>query len=342
MAWPMWWFVAALAAPVELPEGSTLASFRVVGMGGVCAALAESATCQLRQPASVGVRRPGDDNAWGADTTIQLPRHPVLSRLLGLELGPAPVRTVKWQTGMNVKMNRFATGLHLRQDGFRGPDGEYIASQWGALAGVTGGSWSVGLTPMLVTWQTPGGAVGAGLGGVVGGLWAPDRSPWRVGVSARSPARTQSLSGRAWDSTRLPGQATVGVGYGWGLANGSRDEWPDRVRAEPEGSYLQVFGEAELTGGSGDAQGVFAEGEADPTVVLRGGGEVDTLQRRLRLRAGAYNEPQRFGPPGGLLHVTGGASVHLFTWLQGLRWRVGASVDWSPDDVGVGFGLETW
>ena len=212
----MWWLLgAAVAATVELPEGDVLSSFRVRGMGGACAALAESATCQLRQPASVGVRRPEDDNAWGADTTIQAPRHPVLTRLFGGEDDPAPSLRTKWQVGSNLKMNRFAAGVHLRQDAYNGPDGAYTASQWGALAGVSGSAWSVGGAPVLVTWQTPEGGVGAGLGGVVGGLWAPDRSPLRVGLTGRAPVRTQSLSGRAWDSTRLPGRVSVGLGYGF-------------------------------------------------------------------------------------------------------------------------------
>jgi len=339
----MWWLLgAAVAATVELPEGDVLSSFRVRGMGGACAALAESATCQLRQPASVGVRRPEDDNAWGADTTIQAPRHPVLTRLFGGEDDPAPSLRTKWQVGSNLKMNRFAAGVHLRQDAYNGPDGAYTASQWGALAGVSGSAWSVGGAPVLVTWQTPEGGVGAGLGGVVGGLWAPDRSPLRVGLTGRAPVRTQSLSGRAWDSTRLPGRVSVGLGYGFGIANGAREEWPDRVRPTPDGSYLQLFTDVEVTGASGEAVGVFAGGEAPVSVVVRGGGEVDTLQRRLRVRAGAYNEPQRFGDAPDRLHLTGGAAVHAFTWLQGTRWRVGASMDWSPGSPAVAFGLETW
>jgi len=333
---------SASAATVELPEGAVMASFRVRGMGGTCAALAESSTCQLVQPATVGIRRPYDDNAWGADTTIQAPKHPVLTRLFGGQDDPAPSLRTKWQVGGNLKMNRFAAGLHLRQDGFAGPDGNYTASQWAVPGGVTGGTWALGATPVLLTWQTPEGAVSAGLGAGLGALWAPDTSPLRVGWALRSPVRTQSLSGRAWDSTRLPARGTFGLGWGFGIANGSRTEWPDRIRPTPDAPYVQVFSEVEVTGRSGEAVGVFAGGEAPMTVVVRGGGEVDTLKQHLRLRAGAYNEPQRFGDDPDVLHLTTGAAVHVFTWLQGLRWRVGASLDWAPGAPSVGFGLETW
>lgn len=337
----VWWVGLALAQTVvELPTGHTLASLRVRGMGGVCTALAESATCQLRAPATVGIRRPQDDNGWGADTTIQLMAHPVYGLLFPSEPDPPPALRVKGQVGANLSMDRWAVGLHARQDGFSGPDGDYLATQLAVPVGLTGGTWSVGASPVALVWDAPG-AGAVGWGAVASGLWLPEGTGWRLGASVRTPIRTPEVGVVDWSATRLPGNATLGIAHAFGLPNVAHGTWPDRIPSHEDRSYLLVVGELEVIGGPGDAVDLEGREGEGPSLRGRVGAEADVWKERLRLRTGAYHEPARFGQPL-VPHVTAGVGVYLFTWLQGLRWRVATSVDWAPGAPALGVGLETW
>jgi hypothetical protein len=308
-------------------------------MGGVCTALAESATCQLRAPAAAGIRRPDDDNAWGADTTIQLMAHPLYGAVLGIDEEPAPALRVKGQVGANLSFQRGAAGAHVRQDGFSGPDGNYLASQIAAPVAVTGGTWSVGVAPLALLWTTPDGT-SAGTGASASALWLPDDTGWRVGLAGRSPVRTGDTDA-AWSSNRLPATGSVGLGYAFGLRNVAEPGgWPGKtVGDDPD--YLVITGELELVGGAGEATDLWGRTDDRPSLRVRGGVEADVLEQHLRLRGGGYVDPARFGQPA-VPHVTAGAGVYLFTWLQGLRWRAAASLDWAPGEPSVGVGVETW
>jgi len=330
----------ALGATVELPRGHTLASLRVRGMGGVCTALAESATCQVRAPATVGIRRPEDDNAWGADTTIQAMALPVYQQVFGGDDPVAPKPRVKMQVGANLSMNRWAAGGHIRQDGFAGPDGNYLASQFSTHLGLTGGTWAVGVAHMALLWDTPGGGT-LGWGGAGSALWMPEDTGWRLGVAGTLPIRSGDVVQADWSATRQPGRVSVGAGYTFGQRNVARPKWPDRRFLNDDKSYLTVVTELELISGPGEAVDLDgAEGEG-PSLQPRLGLEADVAKQLLRLRAGGYYEPPRFDNPL-VPHVTAGAGVYLFTWLQGLRWRAAASLDWAPGEPSIGVGLETW
>ncbi len=338
MGW-LWMSVAALAAPVELPSGGALASMRARGMGGVCTTLAESATCQLVNPAAVVVRRPGDQAARSLDTTLQAPTHPLFRAVFGGdEPGPTSLR-LQTQIGVNAKLGAAGAGLHLRQDGFSTPDGDRLANTWALPVGLARPTFAAGFAPVLVTWQ--GGSEVVAGGGLSGGLvFAPDDTGLRVGVSAASAVRTRDAGGSS-GAVRSPARLTFGVGRSFGMRNQAAPTGADRVRVKGDGApTLQVLAEMEVWGPSADAVVLGTEATAPARWLARAGAEADVLAQRLRLRAGAYSEP----PAAGVArvgHVTAGATTHLATWLD-LRWRGGGVVDWSPDGPTVGFGVETW
>lgn len=334
---PLWLGLALAQQVVEMPEGPTLASIRVRAMAGTCVSLAESATCQIAQPASVAVRRPQDDNDNAFDSTIQLPDHPVMRRLFFADEPDEPYRHIQMQVGAAVKAKRYGLGVHLRQDRWRlaGPDRGTL--RWSMPFGVSSGSVVGAVAPIMLVGQFDG-AVTTGFGVEGGALVAPSFSPWRFGLGVHSPVRTADAQGGA--RIRQPAKATAGVGYGFGLRNRSRDnEWIDRVRSGKH--WVQVHGEVEVIGASGVAVGLLDGEQAPLAVTGRLGGEADLWEETLRVRAGSYGLVDR---PTGVpqLHLTGGATVHLFKFLQGTRWRGGGCVDWSAEDTAFGFGLETW
>jgi hypothetical protein len=201
--------------------------------------------------------------------------------------------------------------------------------------GVSSGVAAVAVAPIMLVGQFDG-AVATGFGAEAGGLFAPDDSPWRFGLGMHSPVRTTSSAGQV---LRTPAKLTAGVGYGIGLRNASRGEWIDRVRSGKH--WVQIHSELEVVGGSADAVGLLDGEEARTALTARLGSEADLWNETLRVRAGSYGLVDRpTGRP--QLHVTGGATVHLFTFLQGTRWRGGGCVDWSEENTAIGVGLETW
>ncbi len=331
------WLGLALAQhALELPEGPTLASLRVRAMAGTCVSLAESATCQIAQPASVVIRRPGDDNHYSVDSTIQLPNHPVYQAVFGGDDPDEPDLHIQMQTGAAVKVNQFGVGMQLRQDRWRLPGPDRGTLRWSMPMGVSSGSAAVAVAPIMLVGQFDG-AVATGFGIEGGALLAPDESPWRFGVGLHSPVRTAAANGQV---LRNPAKLTTGVGYGFGLRNAARDrQWIDRVRAGKH--WVQVHGELELVGGSADAVGLLDGEKAGTALTARIGSEADLWDETFRVRAGSYGLVDRStGRPE--LHLTGGATVHVFKFLQGTRWRAGACIDWAASGSAIGLGLETW
>ncbi len=332
-----WLLMAAHAQVVELPEGSPLASIRIRAMAGTCVSLAESSTCQIAQPAAVVIRRPGDDNDYSPDSTIQLPNHPVFRKVFGVDDPPDPNQRILLQVGGSLKVKRWGVGLSLRQErwSLAGPDRGSL--RWSMPVGVSSGEAAVALSPIMMVGQFDG-AVATGFGVEGGALFAPSYSPWRLGIAGHSPVRTATTDDG--DALRSPWKLTLGVGYGIGIQNASRTEWIDRVSTYNK-HWVQIHGELELVGDSGAAV-TLLEGEHAPTAfTARLGAEGSLWEETLRVRGGSYGLVER--ATGGVEpHLTAGATVHLFTFLQGTRWRGGGLVDWAQSDTAFGFGLETW
>jgi hypothetical protein len=117
--------------------------------------------------------------------------------------------------------------------------------------------------------------------------------------------------------------------------------------------YVLVSAEVLIVGPTTDGVGVegffgqqrIRSGE-DPTIGFRLGAEVEPWGNRLKLRAGGYLEPSRFGGVGYRIHGTAGLDFRLFTWdlfgwLDDFDVRVGANADIAERyfDWGVGVGF---
>jgi hypothetical protein len=343
--------VAAAQQVVEFPEGEILASIRVRSMGGAATGLAESASAHLLNPASMAVRRsfePPRELDW--DLTLQARDHPLLDAAwqmaTGADPAPPPRRLGFWQLGGNTRFGRHAGALHFRGHSWDTGQATVGSGLWSAGVGTAGGTWAVGLMPQVLAY-TRNAETTIGFGATVGGLWAPEDRPLRLGARLRTPMRTGEIAPQGLIASRLPFEAAVGGSWAFGAYNVAGEYGPERHRNAPDGPTVLAVGDLVVTGGSGRALALEPLIRNDrrqrtgPTTSVRLGTEVGLLDQELRVRAGAYTVPSR-GAGKGYVAGTTGLSYQIAQDQRGVRVRATGMVEAWASGWSWGVGIETW
>lgn len=207
-------------------------------------------------------------------------------------------------------------------------------------------------------------------------LWRPHRRNYRFGVSVkpqvvgpwrRMPNQAANIRGQpVFRSVVSP--STLSVGTSWRFGQGARnynrlspiayktalqgleegDIPPQDIPDDAPMGTVLVTAQVDLIGPVDNAVNLlsFVNVEEPQVVgnfaylVPRAGIEHDTLPHRLRLRAGSYVEPSVFHGVTPRPHLTGGAELFLFNYID--DWAVTASFDVAARYYNVGLSVGFW
>ncbi|MCA9545604.1 MAG: hypothetical protein KC613_14465 [Myxococcales bacterium] len=364
-----------------------MSSNRVVGLGGAYIAVAEGADGHLANPASFTTRYPytrHDDFDWdfafswlnvgGADQDIDQSGQSGFDRATLLD------------AGLHLAFNRHGYGLHLRVHNYflstfdeqaqttRPAKFSQVFGSFGYAYSALDGELTLGGALTVVTSEVGPETVdpdvpeddqvykvqGGGL--LLGLLFAPHDTPYRMGATLRTEIIGSDVTGRS----AVPGVPTpariiapmqLGLGFAWMLGprpfNPKPDfgDWVEFGYAKPDPTlprrYVLLAADAVFTGPADDdtvgTQSLLAgrpraAGQAG-TWSLRAGAESELWVDVLRLRAGTYFEPDRHAG-GGRWHGTGGLDLHLGELIY--DWKLSSAVDGTVGYFNWGLGLGFW
>ena len=349
---------------LDLRQGPILGSARQVALGGAYIGVAEGITSLNSNPAGVAFRLERSTTKFDWDWTAGLndltskdfdnngqsppdyKDHHIRSLGLMGQYGP-------W--GVGVLNNAEILALN-------GPDGkqnEYVLSVTSLALGrqfldreLTMG---VGLraTTSKVRTKTFDTTLGklSGIGWDVGGVWNPERGPFRLGAVYSSSIRSnQSLDNTGGGPVTVNGliipqqvilPATFGVGVSY--AFDSAPFWKNHKLLVASDLLFTAPSENAVGVESVLAQTIQPVG-TDRTTSVRLGAELETLPGRLRLRLGSYYEPSNYEGVSSRMHLTGGFEVRIFhsSILGEHDWSFTTTVDSARDYVNVFLSLGFW
>jgi hypothetical protein len=199
------------------------------------------------------------------------------------------------------------------------------------------------LTPEQTLFDISGGGL------IAGATYVPRMENFRVAVTLESPILGGDVKTEECDpmacmvegstgSFILPNQVESSVRTGAGFAyRWAETAWNQQVRPKfRDERSVTAAADVWITGPSKNGYGIekFAVQELQRSggktnLGARVGVEVEALPGRLRLRAGAYWEPERFAGVGGRMHGTFGVEGRVFEFqLWGVRrGRLGVTTD---------------
>jgi hypothetical protein len=340
---------------IDAYRGAAIADYRVVGMGGVSLATAEAAVGLLGNPAAAA-SRPATSSSWfdwdflldlytpglGVDVDNSgIPQERMIGKTSAFNAGlvgmfgawgtaitvTGQVRNFSLPSGTQASLSTVTGRLTLARS--------FAEGEWILGASLLVGGLSLKLpatgTDLVNTanWSIEGGA-----------LWRPRGQNVRVGLSFR-PGILAGIDGAGCDPNNcfgyilpdrveFPWTAGAGVAVRFGgtpwnetVASDFRDEKSTIVAAD-----VIVTG----TAANGDGLDAFLEKQmqqsgstVSPSVRI--GAEYEWIPGRLRVRGGAYWEPNRFDDVDGRLHVTAGLDVRFWSFsLWGSHYRLRASL----------------
>lgn len=339
------------AQTLEFPD-LDVASLRTRAMAGAATAVAEGPSSLRINPASLAVRRPfSPELRWEVDTGLQIRQHPWLRASwdwLGFQAPPMPRTRSIWQLGVVARVERVGTAFQAYEHAVDGEGGVWLSRWFTAGFGTSGPTWSIGVTPHLVSFRrnpaglNPSGRAFGG-GATMGGLWAPRDSPYRLGATLRSPMRTTALDDGS--RMRVPFEASIGVSRMFGAWNRPGRYGPVRTTRDRGGDWVMVDVDLVMTGSGADALALepHLAGQdsavGGPTMKVRAGVALATWEARLRIRAGVASVPAR-GDVGGVQGAVG-ATIRAFR-VGAMEYRVGGAFGLSPRGWWAGLGTETW
>ena len=335
---------------IDAYRGAAVADYRVIGMGGASLATAEGATGLLTNPAAAA-SRPATANSWFYwDWLLDLytPGLGVDSDNSGIPQDQVIGKTGAGNAGLVGMFGAWGTALTLTGEirDFDLPSGTH-ASLSAAMGRLTlarsfgDGAWVVGASVVLggLTLKSANGinlVNSVNWGVEAGALWQPHEENVRFGVTFR-PAIQARVDGTACDPNNclgyilpdrvvFPWTAGAGVAVRFGgtpwnqvVASDFRDERSTILAADlivtgpvANGDGLDAFLEKQM-----QASGTTA------TTSVRLGAEYEWIPGWLRVRGGAYWEPNRFDDVSGRLHVTAGFDVRFWSFsLWGSPYRM--------------------
>lgn len=354
-------------------QGPVISSHRVVGLGGAYVGIAYGADGHLVNPAAFALRDPfvADDHF---DWDVALSWLNVAGGDVDLTQsgrGGDFEKVQLLQGGANLKFGRHGFGVHLMTQRWTvriNVDGEPVVGEYVQTFGGTGyafnfrqGELVCGIVPFLgkSALEVDGEEVVAveGAGGLVGCVWGPFDTRWRLGATLRTAVVGQETSGdetRAGtlvpDGIAIPAELTWGASYMFGPRDynvrptfGYAESPPPRNIAR---EYVLVSADIVLTGASPNAFGVESFLQSDlqrsgenPTVGVRAGAESEVVADWLTLRGGGYFEPSRFKAWVGRYHGTAGLDLKV---PVGWDFKLSSSADIALDYFNFGVGVGFW
>ena len=349
---------------LDLRQGPVLGSARQVALGGAYIGVAEGITSLNSNPAGVAFRLERSTTKFDWDWTAGL------SNLKSKDFdnnGQSPPDYKDHHIRSLGLMGQYGPwGLGILNDAeilaLNGPDGkqnEYVLSVTSLALGrqFLDRELTIGVvlraTMAKVRTKTFDTSLGklSGIGWEMGGVWNPERGPFRFGATySSSISSNQSLNNTGGTPVTvngliipqqliLPARFGVGVSY----AVESAPFWKNHkwlVAADllvTESSENAVGVESVL------AQKIQPVGTHNTTSV-RLGSELETIPGRLRLRLGSYYEPSNYEGVSSRTHLTGGFEVRLFhskIWGEH-DWGFTATVDSARDYLNILLSLGFW
>ncbi len=349
---------------LDLRQGPVLGSARQVALGGAYIGVAEGIASLGSNPAGVAFRLERSTTKFDWDWTAGLngldskdfdnngesppdyKSHRIRSLGLMGQYGP-------W--GLGVLSNSEIVSL----DGPDAEEDEYVLSVTSLQLGrqFLDRELTIGVGMRATTTKLRSGTTDATLGKLsavgwdVGGLWNPERGPFRLGVAYSSSISSDESLDNPVDTPVtvngliIPQQVILpaSLGVGASYAVDSAPFWKDH-------KWL-VTGDLLYTESSENAVGlesVLAQIEqpvgTHDTLGVRLGSELETLPGRLRLRLGSYYEPSNYEGVSGRTHLTGGFEVRLFhTSIWGeYDWALTTTVDSGRDYLNILVSLGFW
>ncbi len=349
---------------LDLRQGPILGSARQVALGGAYIGVAEGIASLNSNPAGVAFRLERSTTKFDWDWTAGL------TDLKSKDFdnnGQSPpdykdhhIRSL----GLMGQYGAWGIGVLNNAEilALNGPDGkqnEYVLSVTSLALGrqffdreLTMGVGLRATTTKLrtKTFDTTLGNL-SGVGWDVGGLWNPERGPFRLGaVYSSSISSIQSLDNTGGSPVTVNGliipqqailPATFGVGVSYTVE--SAPFWKNH-------KWL-VASDLLFTAPSENAVGVESvlAQKMQPvgthyTTSIRLGSELETLPGRLRLRLGTYYEPSNYEGVPSRTHLTAGFEVRLFhTSIWGENdWSLTSTVDSARDYLNIFLSLGFW
>jgi len=350
---------------LDLRQGPILGSARQVALGGAYIGVAEGITSLNSNPAGVAFRLERSTTKFDWDWTAGLndlkskdfdnngqsppdyKDHHIRSLGVMGQYGP-------WGVGV------LTTAEILALNGPDGQQNEYVLSVTSLALGrqfldreLTIGVGLRATTTKLRT-KTIDTTLGklSGTGWEVGGVWNPERGPFRLGAVYSSSIRSdQSLNNAggipvtAKNGLIIPQQAILPATFGVGVsyAFDSAPFWKNHKLLVASDLVFTAPSENAVGVESVLAQTVQPVGTVRTTSV-RLGAELETLPGRLRLRLGSYFEPSNYEGISGRTHLTGGFEVRLFhtSILGEYDWSLTTTVDSARDYLNIFLSLGFW
>jgi hypothetical protein len=349
---------------LDLRQGPILGSARQVGLGGAYIGVAEGITSLNSNPAGVASRLERSTTTFDWDWTAGLndlkskdfdnngqsppdyKDHRIRSLGLMGQYGP-------WGIGV------LNTAEILELNGPGDKRNEYVLSVTSLAVGrqfldreltIGAGLRATSTKVRTQTFDTTLGKL-SGIGWELGGVWNPERGPFRLGAAYSSPIRShESLDDTSGSPVTVNGliipqqvilPATFGVGVSYAFE--SAPFWKNHK--------LLVASDVVFTAPSDNAVGVesvlaqtIQPVGTDRTTSIRLGGELETLPGRLRLRLGSYYEPSNYAGVPSRTHLTGGFEVRIFhsSILGEHDWALTTTVDSARDYLNIFLSLGFW
>ena len=356
---------------IELYEGVAIGDNAQVGMGGAGAAVIGGSAGALMNPAAPAVRLTTDNDSWSVDYHI--------AALTGRFSTDYDNNGAISDAGSGAALATF--GLALRVGDWAGaatftvqtapvdgsaPEVDAQSARFKLVFARYIHRWdlALGLGLQTVSFQLAPSAGGdemfriTGTAGVAGLTWLPRDDSWRVSVAVESPiiggtvetATCDPMSCQGYilpESVVSPGRSIVGGAYRF-----APTAWNQQVTTRfRDERALIIATDLVVTGTSTGGNGIEAFGmqELQPagrsvSISLRGGGELEALPGRLRVRAGSYWEPGRFDGVSGRIHGTFGIDLRALEFhAWGLRrGRLSAFTDIAPRYRNLGVSIGFW
>lgn len=359
---------------IDLYEGTAVGDVRMVGMGGTGLALIPGSAGTLLNASAPAVRLTTDNDHWTWDWHVDWldgqyssdydNNGVALDKASGaqlLTLGGG-VRVGPWAGAVTVTIQSapLDDAGHLQAQNVRA---RIALARW-----VPRIDTAIGVGVQTIAFRIHDDATSTDLfniggGGVIAGAtWLPAMENYRVAAVLESAILGGDVSASDCDPDAcmvgdatyiLPNEVESAARFGTGAAyRWAETAWNQQVRA-PWRDERSVTAAADvwITGPSKNGYGIekFSQQELQRSgkhtgLGARVGVEVEAIPGRLRLRTGAYWEPERFDRAGGRMHGTFGIEGRVFELeLWGpRRGRLGVTTDIASRYRNIALSVGLW
>jgi hypothetical protein len=349
---------------LDVRQGPVIGSARQVALGGAYIGVAEGVTALNSNPAGVAFRLERSTTKFDWDWTVGL-NNLKSNDFDNNGVSPPDYKTHQIQTlGLMGQYGPWGIGVLnnaeiLALEGLNSGNDEYVLSVTSLALGrqFLDRELTLGIGARATMTKLRDKPLDATLGKIsgtgwdVGGLWNPQRGPYRFGaVYTSSISSSQSLDNTSGVPVTVNGlivpqqvilPATLGVGMSYGVDSAPFWEHHKWLVASDllftEASENAVGVESVL------AQKIQPVGTHNTTSV-RLGSELETMPGRLRLRLGSYYEPSNYDGVPSRTHLTGGFEVRMFhtSYLGEYDWGLTYTVDSARDYLNMFVALGFW